>query len=190
MANRERILKLLGQGVEQEVVATAVGVSPSYISQLLQEPEFAGLVAERRLVNLEAASDRDSKYDELEDSLLSKLRDVSDYMTKPREIAGVLLGLNKAVRRGVRPENSPQVKQNVVVLNFPSVIQQKFVVNEVNQVIGVGTEGTEVLRDLTTISAKNLLAQVSRTKLPQPSEVKDHGYVSREEVAILERAGG
>src|SRR5882672_10943954 len=83
MANRERVLKLLGQGVEQEVVATAVGVSPSYISQLLADPEFASAVAELRLLNLEAASDRDSKYEALEDKLLKKLDETADYMTKP-----------------------------------------------------------------------------------------------------------
>lgn len=192
MASRERALKLLGNGVEQEVVATALGVSPSYISQLLAEPEFASAVAELRLLNLEQASDRDSKYDALEDKLLARLNDTTDYMTKPREVAAVLLGLNKAVRRGVRPENAPQVKQNVVVLNFPTVIQNKFVVNESNQVIGVGTEGIDQLQDLTTITAKNLLLQAGRiplstTALQRTSEVLEHGYVRREE--ILEGAG-
>ena len=192
MASRERALKLLGNGVEQEVVATALGVSPSYISQLLAEPEFASAVAELRLLNLEQASDRDSKYDALEDKLLARLNDTTDYMTKPREVAAVLLGLNKAVRRGVRPENAPQAKQNVVVLNFPTVIQNKFVVNESNQVIGVGTEGIDQLQDLTTITAKNLLLQAGRiplstTALQRTSEVLEHGYVRREE--ILEGAG-
>jgi hypothetical protein len=192
VASRERALKLLGNGVEQEVVATALGVSPSYISQLLAEPEFASAVAELRLLNLEQASDRDSKYDALEDKLLARLNDTTDYMTKPREVAAVLLGLNKAVRRGVRPENAPQVKQNVVVLNFPTVIQNKFVVNESNQVIGVGTEGIDQLQDLTTITAKNLLLQAGRiplstTALQRTSEVLEHGYVRREE--ILEGAG-
>lgn len=194
MASKDRALKLLGNNVEQEVVATALGVSPSYISQLLAEPEFAARVAELRLLNLESATDRDSKYDALEDKLLSRLEEVSAYMVKPREVAGVLLGLNKAVRRGVRPENAPQVKQNVVVLNFPTVIQQKFVVNEANQVVAVGTDGTDVTHDLTTITAKNLLLQASKIPLPQAlqtnkmKEVIENGYVAGEKV--LERAGG
>lgn len=187
MAAKERAMKLLGQGVEQETVATALGVSPSYVSQLLSDPEFARAVTELRLKNLEAATDRDSKYDELEDELLDQLRGVSGYMTKPREIAGVLATLNKATRRGIRPENAPQVKQDVVVLVFPAVIQQKFVTNHNNTVVAVGTQGIETVRDLTTITAKNLLDKVSNipkqiTQQPQ-SEVIEHGHVRREEIA-------
>lgn len=182
MASRDRVMKLLGQGVEPEVVATAVGVTPGYISQLLDDPEFAKSVAELRLLNLESATDRDGKYDELEDAMLQKLKDTSDYMTKPREIAGVLLALNKATRRGVRPEHAPHVKQDVVVLNFPTVIQQKFVVNHNNTVVAVGTEGQEILKDLTTITAKSLLDLTKKLQAPRQHEVIEHGYVSREKV--------
>lgn len=188
MAAKERAMKLLGQGVEQEVVATALGVSPGYVSQLLSDPEFAKAVTELRLRNLESATDRDSKYDELEDELLEKLKQTADYMTKPREIAGVLASLNKATRRGVRPENAPHVKQDVVVLTFPTVIQQKFVTNHNNTVIAVGTVGLEAVRDLTTITAKNLLDKIGNIPKPkqielQPSEVIEHGHVRREEIA-------
>lgn len=186
MGTRERALKLLGQNVEQEVVATALGVTPGYVSQLLSEPEFAAKVAELRLITLENATDRDGKYDELEDELLEKLRDVTTYMTKPREIAAVLLGLNKAVRRGVRPENTPEVKRDTVILSFPTIIQQKFVMNEVNQVIAVGTEGQEGLKDLTTITAKNLMDQVSKLPVPRNQEVIEHGPIQRE--AVVEGA--
>lgn len=179
-------MKLLGNGVDQEVVATALGVSPSYISQLLSDPEFAKQVAELRLLNLESATDRDSKYDKLEDNFLEKLENVAEYMTKPREIAAVLATLNKAVRRGVRPENAPQVKQDVVVLNFPTVIQQTFVKNHVNQVVAVGTQGQQVLQDLTTITAKGLLEQVSRSRMPKIPEVIEHGSVGRETVERAE----
>lgn len=187
MAAKERAMKLLGQGVEQEVVATALGVSPGYISQLLGDVEFAKAVTELRLKNLEAATDRDSKYDELEDELLDQLKNVRGYMTKPREIAGVLATLNKATRRGVRPENAPQVKQDVVVLVFPAVIQQKFVTNHNNTVVAVGTKGLEVVHDLTTITAKSLLDKVSnipkQIALQPQNEVIEHGHVRREEIA-------
>lgn len=182
MASKDRVMKLLGQGIEQEVVATAVGVTPGYISQLLDDPEFAKSVAELRLLNLEQATDRDGKYDDLEDELLDKLKGVTDYMTKPREIAGVLLALNKATRRGVRPEHAPQVKQDVVVLNFPTIINQRFVVNHNNTVVAVGTEGSERVKDLTTITAKSLLELTKQLQAPRLSEVIEHGHVSREKV--------
>lgn len=192
MATRERVLKLLGQGVEQEVVATAVGVTPSMISQLLAEPEFAREVAQLRLLNLETASDRDGKYEKIEDDLLDKLQTTISYMTKPREIAAVLIGINKTVRRGVRPEHAPQVQQNVVVMNFPRVIQQQFVVNHVNQVIAVGDIGQAPAeaRDLTTITAKALIEQASRIPLPSHKDLgvtREHEGSSQQRV--LEGAG-
>ena len=42
-----RALSLLGQGLGPEVVAAAVGVSTSRISQLLGDPEFSAKVLQR-----------------------------------------------------------------------------------------------------------------------------------------------
>jgi hypothetical protein len=166
MSARERAAKLLGSGVEPEVVATALGVTPGYISQLLAEEDFAKEVTELRFVNLQNASERDGKYDRLEDRVLDKLDQMLDYMTKPRELLGAAHILNTAKRRGIRPENAATPKQDSVQLHFPTVIQQNFIVNHVNQVVAVGEEGQDgqegSIRDLTTISAKQLLEQVRR----------------------------
>src|SRR5579859_6436223 len=179
MGTRERAAKLLGNGIAQEIVASALGVTPSYISQLLADESFAQEVTQLRLINLENASERDGKYDKLEDTMLEKLEELSGYMTKPREVLGALAVLNKAVRRGVRQEQQPQVKQDTVVIQMPVAIQNKFIVNHANQVIAIGADDTEkpALKDLTTITSRALLEHISRSKLPpqQTVEVNPHG---------------
>jgi hypothetical protein len=194
MTVRERAAKLLGNGVEQEVVATALGVTPGYISQLLGETEFALEVSQLRLLNLENATERDGKYDTLEDKMLGRLEELEPYMTKPREVLGALQVLNRAVRRGVKPEQAPQVKQDVVVLQMPVVIQNKFVVNELNQVVAVGSKevtervGSNVLQDLTTITSKSLLEKIRKPELVSEEqgferERNDNGTAGRERVS-------
>ena len=74
---RDKILKLLGQGLTPQLVATAVGCEPSYVSQLLSEEAFALEVAQARCANLEEATDRDKKYDKLEDAFLQKLEAIT-----------------------------------------------------------------------------------------------------------------
>lgn len=176
MANRERAAKLLGQGIQQEIVATALGVTPGYISQLLSEPEFAAEVSQLRLVNLENASERDGKYDKLEDKMLDQLEELAGYMTKPREVLSALAVLNKAVRRGVKQEQQPAVKQDVVTLVLPQIIQQTFILNQSNQVVAVGEkQAAPVLQDLTTISAKALLERTSKRQA-QTVEVNPNGH--------------
>jgi hypothetical protein len=194
MTVRERAAKLLGNGVEQEIVATALGVTPGYISQLLGESEFALEVSQLRLLNLENATERDGKYDTLEDKMLGRLEELEPYMTKPREVLGALQVLNRAVRRGVKPEQAPQVKQDVVVLQMPVVIQNKFVVNELNQVVAVGSKevtervGSNVLQDLTTITSKSLLEKIRKPELVSEEqglerERNDNGTAGRERVS-------
>lgn len=176
MANRERAVKLLGQGIQQEIVATALGVTPSYISQLLAEPEFAAEVSQLRLVNLENASERDGKYDALEDRMLDQLEQAASWMVKPREILSALAVLNKAVRRGVKQEQQPTVVPDVVVLTLPQVIHQTFILNQSNQVVAVGEkQAAPALQDLTTISAKALLDRTSKRQA-QTVEVNPNGH--------------
>ena len=182
MSQKERAAKLLGSGVEQEVVASAIGVTPSAVSQWLAETDFAKEVADMRVLNLQEARERDSKYDKLEDRVLGKLDDMLDYMTKPREFLMAAAILNKAVRRGGSTGvHQPTVKQDVLILQMPVALQQSFVLNGNNQVVAVGE------RDLTTINSKALVDLAKR--LPAPKLEGDaSGYVIENRERILEGA--
>ncbi len=69
----DRALSLLGAGVVPESVASALGVTPGYISQLLADDVFATKVATIRYENLQKHNVRDSSYDSIEDQLIDKL---------------------------------------------------------------------------------------------------------------------
>lgn len=159
METSERAMKLLGSGLSPTVVASTIGVTDSYISQLMADSDFAAKVVELRFQTLQASSERDKKYDELEDTLLERLKDVLPYMVKPREVLDALTKVNAAKRRGQTSPDVGAVTSQIVNLQIPIVLQQKFTVSSDNHIIQVGEQ------ELSTISAqgfKRLLEQEGR----------------------------
>src|SRR3990172_10475512 len=95
----ERILALLGQGIEPRIAAPAVGVSEIYISQKISDPLFASRVAELRYETLAKHSVRDNAYDELEDQLIDRMKNCLPMMYKPMEVLAAIRVINQAKRR-------------------------------------------------------------------------------------------
>jgi hypothetical protein len=161
-STEERAIKLLGNGLAPEQVATAVGVTPSRISQLLADQTFATAVAELRFQNLQRHNDTDAAYDDLEDALIEKLADVLPLMVRPQEILRAIQVVNGAKRRG---QSAPEqvVHQNTVVnLVMPTQIIQKFQMNSNNQITSAGTQTLETIQSHTLLSkAKDASASLS-----------------------------
>lgn len=171
MIDTEKILHLLGTGLSSEVVATAVGCDPSYISQLLADEDFRNKVTERRLVSLTSATTRDQKYDTLEDRLLDKLDEVVQYITKPREVIAALAAMNKMERRGGKPQEQVTINNKIVNLVLPERVAMQFTTNSHQQVVGVNGKSMLTLdsrrlpelagqkKALTSISAEDVQPQ-------------------------------
>lgn len=157
--NQLRILELLGSGLGAEVVATACGVSPSYVSQLLSEQAFSEQVTARRFANLQAATKRDASYDEIEDALIAKMQDLLPMMYKPMEVLRAITVINSAKRRGAGAPEHTHVNNTVVNLTIPTQILQKFVTNANNQVVEVGDQ------TLVTMPSAQLLNQLKQQKV-------------------------
>ena len=153
-----RALSLLSQGLGPEVVAAAVGVSTSRISQLLSTPEFAAQVAEGRYENLAKHNTRDLAYDSMEDSLLAKLKDCLPFMLRPMEILKAIQVINAAKRRGASAPESITSQQTVVQLIMPTQILQSFTTNVNNQVIKAGQQ------DLVTVQSASMDKLLSSSK--------------------------
>ncbi len=145
-ATEERALKLLGSGCGPEVVATAIGVSVSRISQLLSEPEFAAAVSELRFQNLQKHNEMDSKYDTMESKLLTQLEDLLPLMMRPMEILKAIQVINAAKRRGQSAPESITHQNTVVNLVMPTQIVQRFTTNINNQVINAGNQTLETMQ--------------------------------------------
>src|SRR3972149_77267 len=121
-STESRALSLLGQGIGPEMVASAIGVSVSRISQLLSESEFSKEVLELRYQNLSRHNLRDSKADEIEDVLLEKIKDLIPFMMKPLEVIRAYSLVNGAKRRGSSTPDSIISKQQIVNLVMPTQI--------------------------------------------------------------------
>lgn len=150
----ERILNLLGAGIIPEQVASAVGVSPSYISQLLSTDEFSAAVSELRYKSLQKHNERDSNLDSLEDKILEKMHQTLPLVMRPMELTRMLQVVNAAKRRGTSTPDSVLQKQEVVTLSLPPVIINKFTTNIQNQVVQTGNQ------ELVTMQSGTLLEKL------------------------------
>lgn len=158
----ERALKLLGEGIGAEIVAMAVGVTTSRISQLISDPEFAKKVSDLRYKNLSKYSERDNKYDDLEDALLERAKTVVNMMYKPGEVLKALSAINQAKRRSVSTPESLVGAKEVVTLTMPQVVlnqfNQQFITNINNQVIKAGDQ------ELVTVQSLKMNELLNRRK--------------------------
>ena len=153
-----RALELLGQGISPEHTSLTVGLSPSRISQLLSDENFAARVAELRFESLSKHNKRDSNYDDLEDQLIEKMRDCLPLMVRPGEILKAIQVINAAKRRGSSAPQSITEKQTIVTLVMPTQIINKFSLNPMNQVVQVTAD--EKTQPMLTIQSGTLLKQV------------------------------
>jgi len=152
----DRILTLLGDGVGAEQVAAAVGVSPSYISQLLSDDEFSSRVSELRYENLRKHNQRDSELDALEDTIIEKMKHALPMVMRPMELTRMLSVVNAAKRRGSSAPDAIIQKQQVVTITLPQIVVNKFIANAQNQVVQIGTQ------DLVTMQSGVLLNKVKQ----------------------------
>jgi hypothetical protein len=175
-STQDRALDLLGQGFSVDIVSSAIGVSPSYISQLLSDPIFAAKVAELRYDSLIKHNERDMSYDEIEDALLRKMKDLLPFMMKPMEVLKAIQVVNQAKRRGSSAPEQISGQQTVVQLTIPvSVINQfskpSVEVNVNNQIVKVDEQ------DLTTIQSVSLETLLASNKSkPLLLERQNHVY--------------
>ncbi len=168
----ERALDLLGAGVQAEQVASALGVTPARIAQLLATEMFAEKVAELRYKNLQSHNIRDGKYDVLEDKLIQKLEYSLPLMIKPDTIMKALSAVNGAKRRGQSAPTQVTNQQNIVTLMLPSSIAQKFTIDINNQVTKAGEQ------ELLTMPSGNLLQQVEDAEQSRLTQELPLGYTN------------
>lgn len=154
-ATQERALALLGSGYPPAIVANSVGVTESYISQLLSLDWFSQQVQELKFLNLKKHTELDDAYDDLEEKLLKKLDKLVPLLIKPMDISRVLQTVNGAKRRGAGSSDVGHITQNIVQLSLPPALLQKFIKNSNNQIVEV-QDGTDQPKSLVTTSSGSL----------------------------------
>ena len=143
----ERALSLLGSGIAPVTVAASLGITPSRISQLLSDENFAARVAELRYNHLAKHNERDDRYDKVESDLIERLEDCLPLMHSPLELLRAIQVINGAKRRGASTPEAIVEKQAIVQLVVPIQILNKFQTNTQGQVVTVGEQ------DLLTIQS-------------------------------------
>ena len=177
--NQSQALKLLGQGISAVIVASTLGVTEGLISQFLAEPRFAEEVTRLKLAALQKQTSVDNKYLEFEDKLLDKFGKVIPLMTKPMEILKGLQVLNATKRRGMADAPAGTGTSQIVQINIPVHVSQKFITNTHNQIVEIHYEdGSRSLVTATPQAVERLAA--SRAALPAP------GGVSGDETSLAE----
>jgi hypothetical protein len=148
----------MGNGVSAEQSALALGITPSAVSQYLDDEEVAAEISARRYTQLSGHNQRDANYDKLEDRLLEQLEFSVPMLTDPMKIQRVLATINAAKRRGTSTPESILNKQNHVTLVLPTKIVNNYQVNGNNQVVRIGDT------DLVTIQSDTLLKKVKQNE--------------------------
>jgi len=136
----DKIKELLGLGLEGVIVASAVGCSESYVSQLLSDDTFAADVQALRLANFAEHASRDRKYDSIEDTLIAKLEGMIPLMARPETVLRAIATINGANRRAAPSDGggTGNVTNNTFVsLKLPKVLAAQIMLNPSNQVVEV-----------------------------------------------------
>lgn len=154
--SQDQIKKLLGYGLANEVVASTVGCTPSYISQLLADQEFSEEVTKLRIAHLAQHSENDDKLTRMETKLLDNLETAIDnkLIYKPHDVLKVFQVINAAKRRGASSSSNNAPPGGIVQLTVPVHIVQQFVTNGQKEVVEVAGQS------LVTISPEKLLGMV------------------------------
>lgn len=171
----QRAIKLLGNGTPASVVAQAVGVSESRISQLMADESFATEVNELKFVNLNKHNEQDAKLDQMEAQLTDMMKEQLPLLMRPNDILRAMQVINKMERRGASAPEQIHSHNQVVNLLMPNVIVQKFQTNVNNQVIVANGQTLETIQGSTLLAAAKAKQGLLSHELPT--------YVRTEEVS-------
>jgi transcriptional regulator with XRE-family HTH domain len=143
----DRIMELLGQGLSGSVVAAAVGVTPSYVSQLLENEDFRLEVSIRRAGKAEAGLARDNSWDGVEKLAIGKMFEIMEkgLISRPNDLIRIAQIANSAKRTAKELESADGAGAPTVVISVPEAAIVHFKMNSESQVIEIDARSTEAL---------------------------------------------
>jgi hypothetical protein len=177
-----KILKLLGTGgVTPSAAAKACGVDISYVSQLQGEADFSLQVEEAAAIKAAAAIDIDTAYEAIEKQAVERLQTNMGFVTNTDQLMRLAKFANEAKKKVETGRMNAETGAGVapVTLMMPTFIQNNYVVNPQNEIVGVGG------REMVTLNSSSMsnLAEIHKSKrlleVQQPAiidmELTKHG---------------
>lgn len=169
MASKAQIISLAEANVPNESIAARCGVSASYVSQVLSENSIKTKVLEANLALLDERTQRDAKYDAIEDTLLDSLKSKLSSLYKPQDILRSLIAINKAERRGATSQQLAEManakESSVVALDLPERIKTRIIKSHTREIVSVNG------RALITKDSRVLLQEVTMESEIGPLDV-------------------
>lgn len=185
----DRILALLGAGLSGSVVASAVGVTPAYVSQLLEDEDFRLEVSIRRAGKAEVAMEVDSSWDSVEKLAIDKMKMLLPMINKPGDLIRIAQIANAAKRTSRELEGSEHSSAPTVSFTLPAGAQVHFQMNSESQVIQIDGRSTEALpiQQLQKRLAERKLERVAIAA--QPTTIQDTSGERKRVQSTLDKIG-
>jgi transcriptional regulator with XRE-family HTH domain len=172
MNNKERIASYLSQGLKPAQVASIVGCTPAYLSQLVKEAkenpegEFALLLKEYSVKETEAFSEDKlltNKYLSMEHKLLEQMEASMQFAELPAITAALRVVAERQEKRMTRLQapTTPAHITNVVQITVPAHAIPSYSINANQEVIKIGDQN---LAPMSADGVKGLFAQISMNK--------------------------
>lgn len=102
----QKILGYLAAGVQPAVAASAAGVDPSYVSQLLDQEPFRLELYQRSAERLETAVAHDTKTESVEAKALAMIEQKLPFVRSAIEAAKIFQILNNSKKKAIAPNSS------------------------------------------------------------------------------------
>ncbi len=141
----DRLLELLGAGLSASVAASAVGVTPGYVSQLMEEEDFRLEVQIRRAGKAQAAIAVDESWDSVEKQAIDRMKQMMPMITKPADLIKIAEIANRAKRTARELEGADGGAAPTVSFTIPAGAEVHFQMNSSSQVIQIDGRSTEAL---------------------------------------------
>lgn len=134
---REKIVKYLAADIQQSVVASSCGVTPAYITQLLELPEVREEINLLRAARLEASLLADDTVESLEKAALEQVKSRMPFVRDAITAVKIAATLNGMKRKATPEAGADSVAAQSVTITVPRGASVMFKVNENNQIIEV-----------------------------------------------------
>lgn len=167
LVTRENLVKYFGLGYKPGDVAKIFGVSPSYISQFLQEEGVIDDIRTARAKNTQSAVNIDNNYLKIEEAATGKILErVNQGFYKPTELLAVATMANKATKKiGGLQEQEGNSETVTVRLTLPTnLVGIEIIKTEKNQVLRVGDVSLQPL-------SRDAIAELAAKPKELPFEV-------------------
>lgn len=178
MIDQQKVKRLLSQGLPPEAVSRILGCDPSYISQLLSQPDFANSVAEQRLATADATITQDEKIRNIRGALIDKLEEVVPTLYKVPEILAAFKIIDQAKNQSGLGTYNPTEVQNVVQLHLPANAKLQFTLSQAKEVIEVDSRPmiraheSEIVKMVKKHEQKQLALPTAEELTITPAEIR------------------